>query len=62
MNPASLFSFASISLGGEGNGLRALAASLVPAGKVEVQTIDGDGKQKAITENMKLPPDMGDFR
>jgi hypothetical protein len=30
----------------------------VPAGKVEVQSIDGDGKQKVITENMKLPRDL----
>jgi hypothetical protein len=30
----------------------------VPAGKVEVRSIDGDGKEKVITENMKLPPDV----
>jgi hypothetical protein len=30
----------------------------VPAGKVEVRSIDADGKQKVITENMKLPPDL----
>ena len=30
----------------------------VPAGKVEVQSTEGDGKQKVITENMKLPPDL----
>jgi len=30
----------------------------VPAGKVEVRSIDGDGKEKVITENMKLPPDL----
>ena len=30
----------------------------VPAGKVEVRSTDGDGKEKVITENMKLPPDL----
>ena len=57
MNPASLL-FASISLaGGAGSSTRSKSID-VPAGKVEVQSIDGDGKQKVITENMKLPPDL----
>lgn len=30
----------------------------VPIGKVEVHSTDGDGKEKVITENMKLPPDL----